>query len=880
MNKFLFSTISLTYFLSAGVVVPDDYFISEDENISYIYSKEYQGILPNIKEYQEKIIKGYEDEYGYEFDDRLYVGLASFKNEVANGFSTQIPFNSQLLYGAGAGYIDYFSFSSWLKTLIIHETAHNFQINPKENSLSKISHKIFGNTPITFLPLLPLFPIPNITDSPFILEGIAVMNESCYGNGGRLFSGYALAELIALAKADKITPSLMYNDTLSFPYGEHFYLIGGFFQQFLVERYGIKRVNSYFKTYAKQPFPFFTNWVFKEQFGEDFESLLAKFVQKVKREHESFKVTEGEVISQSKVFVPFNVGKDEIYTLISDMTSSPRVLRVDKRSKKVDYEDGSWRVGEIFKYKSDYYTQSSSRVSPTKISMGLFNRDGYLLEGTESKVIQGFTSKGKMVYFDVPSSIETPQVYVDGEFYTQSHSSISVHGDDLYYFKQEKERRILYKNRKALFEYVGHYGFVTDISDDIVYFIAPSKDGSSLYSLENGKVKRVIKGDDVIDFKLLNSKEGVVATIGAEGYIYKIVKLSKATSMRPFEFKIENSKELKEIFSEDKDKKPLNFDSYNSLYELKHSSIDQSMGYGSYSGFGVDVNLNFTDPLMQNSLSIPISYDSRRTIIGARYENSSSPLEFGGAVYGVYTNGNLNSNLRDYGVDLYLHYPFLATGYWRGSTTLAYTKAYDNIYREPLTLSVDILNNKEFGISKYPNSFNGLSLFVTEDRDYNIFGASYGWEHDMPWESYIGVKGKYLKSSMVDFAMEKGVEIGNSSSKIESDRGFVDIPTANHTTYADEVKVGEFSLKKVFNGSIYSYSFPVSLQRESLYFKQRLYDIDFTKEINKKYNETVIGVEADLLFLHKIPLPLSFEYLYNPDIIDREQFRVMFGGSF
>ena len=84
----------------------------------------------------------------------------------------------------------------------------------------------------------------------------------------------------------------------------------------------------------------------------------------------------------------------------------------------------------------------------------------------------------------------------------------------------------------------------------------------------------------------------------------------------------------------------------------------------------------------------------------------------------------------------------------------------------------------------------------------------------------------------------------------------------------------------VFDGSIYNYSLPLSLQRESLYFKQRLYDIDFTDSINKKYNETVIGLEADMLFLHKIPVPISLEYLYNPNIQDTEQFRLLFGASF
>ena len=897
----LYFTLSTTLF-SAGVVVPDDYLISDEEELSYVYSEEYSAILPELKAYQEEIIKGYEKEYGFKLDDKLNVGLASSNNQIANGFSTQFPFNSQLFYGGGASYIDYFSSSSWLKTLIIHETAHNFQLNPKENDLSRISHKILGNTPFSMFTFLPLFPVPNITESSFVLEGNAVVNESRYGNGGRLFSGYALAEVVALAKAGGITPELMYNETLTFPYGEKFYLVGGFFQQFLVKKFGIEKVNGYFKTYAKQPFPFFTNAVFKEQYGENFETLLAQFVEEIKAKHKGFKSTKGKVLAKSQLFTPLNVDNNEIYTLVSDKLTASRILKIDKKSKKVSYKEGSWLSGKPFKENGNYYTQSSSKTSPTKITMGLFDESGYLLDSTHSKVIQGYTTNGKMVYFDVKTSIESPQVYVDGAFYTQSHSSVYVNKNDLYYFKQEGEKRVLYKNREALFDYVGHYGFVTDVDEGgNIYFIAPTEHGSSAYCFADGKTKRMSSADDVIEFKILNREEAVVATIGAEGYSYRLINfLQNSSEMmalaslkggakaplplnRPFEFKIFNGRLAPTLqvsnFSKGKNELPSN--NYRPIKELRYSSLNQSLSYGSYTGFGIDLQANFSDPLMQNSLSALLSHNSERSVGGVKYDNMAHQLEFGGAVYGVVKDDTFNRyNYRDYGVDVYLHLPFLAKGYWRGSSRLAYTKPYDNVYREPISLSLDFSNYKQFGISKYPNSLNALSLFATNDRESNIFGASYEWSHDMPWQSYIGLKGVYLKSDEVNGLEEKGVELSDGFSDLQSDRATLNVPTFTNTVYAKEVKMAEVSLKKVFDGSIYNYSLPLSLQRESLYLKQRLYDIDFTDTLNKKYSETIVGLEADLLFLHTIPIPIRLEYLYNPDVQDREQFRVFVGGSF
>jgi len=869
--------------LYGGVVVPDDYLIAEDKKISYIYSTEYQDILEEFKKYQTDIITGYENEYGYELDNTLYVGLASSKNQVANGFSTQFPFNEQVFYGAGAGYIDYFCFSSWLKTLIIHETAHNFQLNPKYNDLSRISYKVLGNTPFSMLSVIPLFPIPNITESSFILEGNAVMNESRYGNGGRLFSGYALAEVVALANAGLITPELMYNPTLTFPYGEKFYLVGGFFQQFLVNKFGIKRVNSYFKTYATQPFPFFTNWVFTKQFGKDFETLLAEFVDDVKKEHSKFKATKGELLATSQMFFPLNSDSEEIYTLVSDRKSASKVLKISKESKKISYLNGSWRAGELFKVDSRYYSQSSSKTSPTEITMGLFDKDGYLLDGTEGKVIQGYSIDNKMVYFDILNSLETPQLYIDKEFYTQSYSSVHVDKNDIYYFKQEKEKRVLYKNHKELFRYQGHYGFVTDVSKDgTVYFIASTKHGSSVYSLKDKRSQRVLDSDDIIDFKLLNSKEALVATIGADGYSYKLIDIKKSNQEsiiyynkivdKPITLQTRNFKKSQ--------KDHMVFQNYTPFTRLQQSSIDQSMNYSSYSGFGIDLQMNFSDPLMQNSLSIPLSYNSDRTVIGLKYDNIAHAIEFGTALYGVYNSENFVNSRRDYGVDGYLRYPFLAKGYWRGVGSIAYTKAYDNLYREPLTLSLDIVNSKKFGLSKYYNSLNALSLFASRDRDNNTIGLSYSWEHVMAWQSYLGLKGVYMNSDRVDQLLEKGVELSDTFTDLQSDKGTLNIPSFTHKSYAKEVKMAELSLKKVFDGSLYNYSFPISLEREAIYLKGRFYDIDFTEKVNKKYKETIFGLETDLLFIHNLTIPLSLEFIYNPDIEDKKQFRVLIGGSF
>ena len=161
-----------------------------------------------------------------------------------------------------------------------------------------------------------------------------------------------------------------------------------------------------------------------------------------------------------------------------------------------------------------------------------------------------------------------------------------------------------------------------------------------------------------------------------------------------------------------------------------------------------------------------------------------------------------------------------------------------------------------------------------------MYGATYTYKHDLPWQSYVGLQGTYLKSDTIDFSNEKGIELDDTFSNLQSDLGTLDVPSFTFRTYAQEVKMAELSLAKVFDGSLYFYSFPLSLQRETFYAKQRRYEIDFTNTVSRSYDETTLGAEFDLLFFHKLSLPLSIEWIHNKDVFDPEKVRFLIGGSF
>ena len=304
------------------------------------------------------------------------------------------------------------------------------------------------------------------------------------------------------------------------------------------------------------------------------------------------------------------------------------------------------------------------------------------------------------------------------------------------------------------------------------------------------------------------------------------------------------------------------------------------MGYGSYEGFILNLQANFSDPLMQNYMGLLLSTDKQRTVGGVSYSNDAHWLEFGGSGYIVAHNNDYNSSdERDNGYSAYLNLPLVATGYWRASTTLDYTKDYDNIYRKPLELSLDISNIKQFGISKYPNSLNTLNLFISQDRGENSYGGSYSWMYGLPWQSFISLDGSYMKSNATDPNREKGIEINSNYADIQTQRASISMPTIEKDRYAKELKVGEIGLYKTVDTPLYFFSAPISLQRETIYLKQKLYDIDFINE-NKKYSESTLGLESDLVFFNNFVMPIKFELLYNPDVADQTQFRVLLGSEF
>ncbi len=877
---------------AGGAVVADDqaYYKYHKDNIEIIYTKNNLPFANHVANIQTELHSDYENFFGWKLDETLYIGLISEYNQVANAFSSQGFNNRQINYVGGTQLIDYMSSKSWLDTLLYHETAHNYQGNIKGNVVSKSLHSVFGNGSV----LVPFLVSPNVMENSFLIEGNAVLNESWHGNGGRLYSGRFKAETLLQAKAGNIKPSYVYNVKLDFPYaGNIWYIQGGFYNLYLAQKYGLKNVNSYFNYHSKDfIWPQFTNGSMQAAVGVDFEASLDEFSKDYAKMADSMVLAKGENIASSQYFYSLSNNKDEIFFIANESgVSEPELVIVDKHTSNINKKRDSWLSGKVIKADKKFYTQGGKHTSPTRIYQGLFDSDGFIKDGTKSKMVQGYLSDGTNVYFDVASSYSEAQLYVGKEFYAQVNSSVIIDKDDnLYYFIQEGKSRVLYKNKIPLYSYKGFYGIVADVeSEGGVYFVANSEYGSTLFAFKDGQVFRASDADNILEARLINDKEVLIAAVSEKDYYYVKNEIKKIEEI-PFETKLffedEEYYGVNDDLNSSEDQKLDLSNPYLATLDMYYKGTDLSMTIGN-DVTTWSLNSNFADPLSQNSATVFVNKDESHTIIGgASYTNSEYLLQYEIFGYGVIANNDKGS-VRDGGIMLDAKLPLYKSGYYSGNFAASYFQDYSAQGREPISVSLDFSRSEKYGLSMYENYLSYLKVYGAREREDTIYGAKYKFKYSLPYEFYFGLEAKHSQtnSNITDItAIEnsRGVKITNVSYQLEMDPSTILVTSLNSSRYIKVASYAEVSLAKVINFSSYWFTFPLSLQRESIYTKYRYYDLeDFS---SKKYNfsEITAGFTVFSVVLNKFIFPVNFEYINNnADFIeDKNKFRFMVGGTF
>ncbi|MDG5499715.1 hypothetical protein [Marinobacter sp. BGYM27] len=888
-------------------VVPHDqpYFTSDIRNTELIYTEKNKPFAEHVAGLELYLQPVYEASFGFEMSEQLSVGLISDFNQIANGFSTQFPVNRQINYVGGALQVDYFTTTSWLDTLIYHETAHNYQINPRNNPVSSTLYEWFGVGSV-ITPLIPAI-TPNLFESSFILEGNAVLNESWHGNGGRLYNGRMTAMTLQQAEKGELTAGLLYNVPLRFPYGERPYVLGGHYQYFLAERFGLGTTNRYFfNRSAYWYWPFMVNTPTLDTFDFHFDTTIAKWSATMAKRAQGLVKAEGEPVGSSQYALPLSSDAEEIFFLTSPTgVRAPELVRIDKQTGDITRKRVEYPSGKLVKQNGSIYSVSGRPVSPWRIYQGLFDDDAVLVEGTEGRIVQGTLSDGRSVYFDVSSSYSEPQLYVGDTFYGEVNSSVLIGPDDaLYYFRQDGRQRTLYRNRDPLFSIEGYYGLVEDVdSEGRVYFVANTDLGSGLFRFDGTGIEQVSPADNIAEARLINDETLLVKAVSADDYYYvyqpvQVVDGGPASTHLFWDASANDSKDDTATSSASNDVPAIESDTpqpappidpvaldldepYNALLGLRYRGSDLSLftltrdnnNGEDDTTLGYSLFVEFADPLTQNSVSLfALRDEDWSQLAGLSYVNRQYFVLAGIKAYGVMAE-DLDELLppdesRGFGMSAELRLPFLEAGYWYGELGAFHYLDYRELEREPTGLQLNLSRITRFGHSLYPNSLFAAEGFAVEDRGDTTSGGSLELSTDFPYEFYAGVSGKYARSSAdtVSQFERRGVYLENTPDLLNDDPSMVVIPGLNGETYAREAAYGEVYLSKVFNFDAYAFKFPLSLRREALKLRYRRVDIRDPSRIGDgSFNQYGLGITFDVVGLNILPFQFEAEYVHNDE---------------
>ena len=828
-------------------------------NTEIIFPDEYEKDARTVLSLIDALNANYEKNFGFSLDEPLKIVLASSNNQIANAFSNPVLNNTNVFYGSGASMVDYFASKSWLKTLMIHELAHTYQLSAKDSKVSSRLHRVFGSNYLPILPgiPLPLFTYPNLLIPTFMLEGDSVMNESRFGNGGRLYSGRTKALFYSLLKEGKLDITRMKNDHLDFPYTEEKYIVGGFFFLYLEMTYGTQRVNEFFKIHSRHYInPLRLSHSFVMTFGKTYDMVFQDFLDYFAPEAAAMRYLDGKEVAFSKDYCEMNSDGEKLLFMTSDLVSKLELYTLRRRDGALATRSGSWYMGKPFDVDGTIYTAANAYTAYNRIEYGLFDESLEPLEGTLSRFVMD-RDRGSMLYFDLKNSFDEPALYKNGYYIGQANSTALMDGGGhIYYFVQEGKKRTLMRDKTPLFTMDGYWSKVVDIHGGSVYFIANSRYGASLFAYEAGKVWRVSRADNIVDARMINTSQFLAESLEADGYHYRLGRIDPTLDMPinvvyPFEYR-------QEMDFFDYRLKPIGEkETYGELSWMEYTLLYPYYQFRSEENDILMLSAEFSDPLYFNTLTAGLYYDINTTIYSLGYSNDRYRVAFGFGGYKI-EEDDRPENSRDYGAYAYANLPFYQEG--RGSLTLELMGYQDDEVEDKNPLLVALHHNyaEHYGLSMDYNLLSDLMLYGKEDREERVYGGSYRFGYDVGWESFVSLEGQYTKSR------ESGAKL-TSDYDVYEDVTDIRLLGLDYTYYANRISKIGVGLEKVINIGHYFLYFPLSVRREALFMRYNSVELEGLSGRTMTIDETVYGMDFDLLFIHKLPFIASLKYVKNSE---------------
>ena len=245
----------------------------ETEHFRITYYSGEEEIAQRVADLAESILARLAPAVGWPPSERTEIAITD-TTDAANAFAGALPYDAIHMFATAPddlsplGDVD-----DWYLELITHEFTHVLHTD-HIRGIPAIVNAVLGKTWA-----------PNQIQPRWILEGLAVFEESSKTSGGRLRSSiwnmFMRADMLEnnVAQLDEFS-----NNVRRWPQGNLWYLYGSFFMQWIAETYGEQAIRLMIDDYAWQVVPWAINRSIRRATGRTYEELFPSFVDTLRRE--------------------------------------------------------------------------------------------------------------------------------------------------------------------------------------------------------------------------------------------------------------------------------------------------------------------------------------------------------------------------------------------------------------------------------------------------------------------------------------------------------------------------------------------------------------------------------------------------------------------